>query len=333
MSDITRYRGDTRRIRKTVRDGAGAVVDITDWAFVLTINSEADPEDAAEQVAQLVGTIYDAPNGVVDFLPAVADVEVAGTFYYDIQATDADGGFTTLDKGQFTLLQDITKDAATNAWTAADGVLGQLVPLDGSAFWQGIGSPSLTYLTYRDRDGTPVAALEGSDLQKTYLWPTPPVSTRTAFGRGAFEFEFLAYVGNDCYIRWETDSTYSPNNYVYVALNTALGEVELAIQVFGWEDSWTAFDSGPALTLPGWVQFKIRLGYVIEDNGANGNCYSMKVKAWQPPATEPTAWDMEDYSTPGEDAHPLERGMRLYMDMTAPGGVLELAWFRWERVA
>ena len=109
MSDITRFRGDTRRIRRYVKTDAQAVVDITDWTFKLTVNVHKDPVDETDQVFQVAGVIADAPNGVVDFTPLAADVDWVGSNFFDIEAVDSDSGKSTLYKGQFTLLQDITK--------------------------------------------------------------------------------------------------------------------------------------------------------------------------------------------------------------------------------
>lgn len=106
--DIIRYRGDTRRIRRTVKSG-GSPVNITGWLFLLTVSSEKSPADTTSQVAQIAGVIADAAGGVVDFTPAAGDVDTAGAYYYDIQATDDSGSVTTLVKGTLTLLQDITK--------------------------------------------------------------------------------------------------------------------------------------------------------------------------------------------------------------------------------
>ena len=108
MSDISRTRGDTYRIRRTVK-AAGVAIPITDWTFKLTINKVAKPADETDQVAQIAGVITDALNGVVDFTPQAADVENIGSFFYDIEAIDSGGEKVTLAKGQFIIAQDITK--------------------------------------------------------------------------------------------------------------------------------------------------------------------------------------------------------------------------------
>ena len=129
MSDITRHRGDTRRIQRTVKEN-GVAIPITDWTFLLTISREEDPVDTVEQIAQIIGVITDAANGVVDFTPLAKDVDWVGGNFFDIEAVDSDGGISTLDKGQFTLLQDITKDPETRVYLF-EGTLDELLPNDG----------------------------------------------------------------------------------------------------------------------------------------------------------------------------------------------------------
>jgi hypothetical protein len=96
-------------IGKTIIDKAGNVLNINGWEFVLTVNREENPTDVAEQIAQMTGTVTDGPNGQVGFPPQYADMLEVGTFYFDIEATDATGHTDTIDKGQFIILQDITK--------------------------------------------------------------------------------------------------------------------------------------------------------------------------------------------------------------------------------
>ena len=109
MSDIIRHRGDTRRLIYTIMDADGVAIDITNWTFKLTVNSEENPTDISNQVDQVAGVITDAAAGKVKFTPSSTMVETAGTFYYDIEAVDTSGGITTLAKGKFLLIQDITK--------------------------------------------------------------------------------------------------------------------------------------------------------------------------------------------------------------------------------
>lgn len=106
MSEIIRYRGDTRALLRYVKQG-GVAVDITSWAFTLTIDTRENPDDDSTKVEAITGTIVSGVGGSVSF--AFPDTLAAGVYYYDIQATDASAAVTTLEKGRLTLLQDITK--------------------------------------------------------------------------------------------------------------------------------------------------------------------------------------------------------------------------------
>jgi hypothetical protein len=100
-------------------------VDITGWSFVLTVNTVDNPVNTDHQVAQIVGVIADAAAGVVEFTPTLTDVATAGSYYYDIEAVDAGGSVSTLDKGAFTLLQDITKNVFLPlVWNVEDQPVG-----------------------------------------------------------------------------------------------------------------------------------------------------------------------------------------------------------------
>ena len=106
--DITRRRGDTKRVTFKLADTNGSPIDLTDWTnFTLTVNSEEAPVDATNQVAQQVGNVVDAKGGRVYF---VVDGTVAiGDYFYDMQAIDDNGEKTTLVSGSYFVVQDITK--------------------------------------------------------------------------------------------------------------------------------------------------------------------------------------------------------------------------------
>lgn len=111
QANIIRARGDTKKIWLTVTGGAvdnPATVDLSLWEdFYLTVDPSSAPEDDINNVDQIVGVVEDATAGVVSFTPS-STVDV-GKYYFDIQATDPDGGIYTLVKGAYKLVQDITK--------------------------------------------------------------------------------------------------------------------------------------------------------------------------------------------------------------------------------
>jgi hypothetical protein len=129
MSTITTYRGDTTPVQRTIKIG-GVATDITGWSFVLTVNWEANPTDTTNQIGTVAGTITDAPGGEVEFEPTEDMTATVGTFYYDIQITDANGKIST-KRGQWVVLQDITK-ALSNFWQPDEGTYFDPYPIDGS---------------------------------------------------------------------------------------------------------------------------------------------------------------------------------------------------------
>ena len=106
----SRFRGDTHPAEFAIRDTAGAAIDLTGWtAFLLTVNSERNPLDATNELAQIGGTITDAAGGLVEFPGTALGTLPAGVVWYDVQATDAASSVRTVSKGRLRVDQDITK--------------------------------------------------------------------------------------------------------------------------------------------------------------------------------------------------------------------------------
>lgn len=106
-SDYTRRRGDTKPIKFTVKDEDGALVDMTGYSFVLTVDSTKEPAD--EVTKQFASTGSTPSTGIVSFPFATNDVDLLGTYYYDAQMTDPLGVVTTIAAGKIKFKQDITK--------------------------------------------------------------------------------------------------------------------------------------------------------------------------------------------------------------------------------
>jgi hypothetical protein len=110
MTDINRYRQDTYADEWVIRsDETGLPIDITECSFVLTVSSQQNPTSETGQLFQIVGTIINGSAGRVEFAPDSEDVETVGVFYYDLQMTDGNDRIRTIDKGKYTITQDITK--------------------------------------------------------------------------------------------------------------------------------------------------------------------------------------------------------------------------------
>lgn len=110
MTDITRVRGDTAKIRRRITvEATGLPVDITGCSFLLTVDPEKKPLTSTNNLFQLTGTIVDALDGVVAFPITATQADEIGKYYYDIQMTNPDAELLTIDSGKFTFTQDITK--------------------------------------------------------------------------------------------------------------------------------------------------------------------------------------------------------------------------------
>lgn len=108
--DLSIHRGDTKPWRYTVKDSAGAAVDITGYTFLLTVDPSDEPANSDNNLFQLTGTIIDGPAGIVEFgMSAVQADQTPSVYYYDVQMTDGAAKLHTIIKGKFTFKQDITK--------------------------------------------------------------------------------------------------------------------------------------------------------------------------------------------------------------------------------
>lgn len=105
MSNIKRVRGDNYPIiavLSTTTDGVKTITNLTDATVVFSYEKSGLP------TASIAGTITDALNGVVQFLPVATDFTEAGTYRYDIQRI-AGTIKTTHVVGQLVLEDDVGK--------------------------------------------------------------------------------------------------------------------------------------------------------------------------------------------------------------------------------
>jgi hypothetical protein len=103
-------RGDSDPKGFIIQDSNGVAVNITGFAFKLTVNSEKNPSDQVNEQFSITGVLTDAINGKVSFAPTVVDTNIAPTtYFYDIEQTDGAGAISTLIIGKCIIVQDITK--------------------------------------------------------------------------------------------------------------------------------------------------------------------------------------------------------------------------------
>ena len=116
---IARKRGDTAPDKITVLDPEAATpgtpLDVTGFGFKLTVNTEQDPDPVGPpiigtELVSIVGTLIDAPNGIVEFPWTLTQADqVPDDYFYDIEQTDVAGKILTIAKEQYKFQQDVTK--------------------------------------------------------------------------------------------------------------------------------------------------------------------------------------------------------------------------------
>ncbi len=116
---IARKRGDTAPDKITVLDPEAVTpntpLDVTGFGFKLTVNTEQDPDPVGppiigSELVSIVGSLVDAPNGVVEFPWSTDEAyKIPEDYLYDIEQTDTAGKILTIAKEQYKFQQDVTK--------------------------------------------------------------------------------------------------------------------------------------------------------------------------------------------------------------------------------
>jgi hypothetical protein len=110
MTDLVRKRGDTYADEfQLTSETTGALIDITGYTFLLTIDPEKSPVDDTNNLYQLTGSITVAATGLVEFAPSAVQTDLLGSYYFDAQLTSPAGRIRTFDSGKYKFVQDITK--------------------------------------------------------------------------------------------------------------------------------------------------------------------------------------------------------------------------------
>lgn len=105
--DIKIMRGDTEVFNITVKDAAGAPLNLTGDIFTSQIRYDRDAPTAA---AAFTCTLVDAANGQVRLTLSATDSATlaSGVAFWDLQRNDA-GVITTIVAGKCTVLADVTR--------------------------------------------------------------------------------------------------------------------------------------------------------------------------------------------------------------------------------
>jgi len=106
MSDIKRYRGDTKDLVLILTKNKD-VFPLTGCTATMSVAETKEPT-GDDYTFQSVATI-DIPLGTLTFPFTVEDADNLGDFYYDVELVDALGKISTILKAKLKFTQDITK--------------------------------------------------------------------------------------------------------------------------------------------------------------------------------------------------------------------------------
>jgi len=105
---ITRFRGDTYRLRLLVKDSeTGVPLDLASMTAQLSVSSVENPAAPPDIFSVSGAIVTPATSGQIDFVPP--SNTAAGNYWYDVQVTDGSGQVRTLVKGEYRIVQDVTK--------------------------------------------------------------------------------------------------------------------------------------------------------------------------------------------------------------------------------
>lgn len=108
--DITCRKGDTFNMVITIKDSTGAALDLSTYTD-FNLDVRPTDEDANTPILEFTNSDFTGTNaGTLTFVKAYADMASveAGTFVYDLQATDGSAVRTTWFYGLFTIIDDVT---------------------------------------------------------------------------------------------------------------------------------------------------------------------------------------------------------------------------------
>jgi len=114
MENLERYRGDDDPLDLAFTDGDDVVIDITGATIFFTVKENETDADADALISKDITSHTDPTAGKTSIDITAADTNDLdpGTYYYDIQYKSALGKIATIEKGNFTILADITRRTA-----------------------------------------------------------------------------------------------------------------------------------------------------------------------------------------------------------------------------
>jgi len=106
-------RGDTRTVNLTFLEADGTTpIDLTGGTVYFTVNSSSDPSSDSSVSFQKTASsgFTDAVNGQHTFTLTHSDTNIdPGTYWYDAQFVDSQGGYLSSFRGKFVVQSDIAR--------------------------------------------------------------------------------------------------------------------------------------------------------------------------------------------------------------------------------
>lgn len=197
---IVRRRGDTLPVQVCVKDLVGAIEDIDNSTFTLTVGTEPYPATLGTSIFDVDGVINGpSTDGLVDFAIEGGDELHVGFYYFDVEMIDSTGITDTILYGWYEVKQDKTKTDEEFEWTPPTAPTdGSTAVMDGSeAILAGSTYGTGIVFTYETRDGRRVIR-NMMIPDQWYYWIGfgffGPEIPRTVFSLFGWEMRITAYI-------------------------------------------------------------------------------------------------------------------------------------------
>lgn len=105
-------RGDTRTVNLTFLESDGSTpINLTGGTVYFTVNSSSDPSNDTGVAFQKIATNFtSASTGQHTFTLTHTDTNITpGTYWYDAQFVDSQGGYLSSYRGKFVVQSDTTR--------------------------------------------------------------------------------------------------------------------------------------------------------------------------------------------------------------------------------
>lgn len=113
--NICRNRGDTTTFTVTITSDGVTPINITGFEYTFTVDPSPAPDNATANLFQLTSnpaagiTLTTPASGLLTIDIVGNEDQTPSTYFYDLQQTDGGSDIRTVLKGEYQIVQDITK--------------------------------------------------------------------------------------------------------------------------------------------------------------------------------------------------------------------------------